>query len=394
MKSFFCPKCGTKLSEGTKFCPKCGTNVQKVLNFDKGRSQFKIKNYNNGDERKFNNVFLKKNKLMYLLLLSLIIIFFIWGHIYYSEENQLSRAIKALGDPNENASKYVTTTNSRVKIDNQSVKGIQNYFQKYPDDLNTMQNYFENGKSYSLYRFTPAGRALLFWKRYKVQVDPVYITVNTDQRGMDITMDGQKIGKVNNNNSNSDNNTSDVNQSSNDDSYSKEFGPYLPGLHKFVGIKEVDGHKVKSVVTSSDTNITMNNGISNSTAQSLLEYAFTDNVEDHDEIFTNGQNNKYYKQLVDMYQGYDKDDNIINYDQRVNVDKVIPISNRRFKVDYQVKYVFKNKIDDDTNQKKIQIFKYTATIIKTNDTNVTNFNGLKIQDLGHARKVSESSEND
>lgn len=393
MKKFFCPKCGTELTEETKFCPKCGANVQNILEL-KDKSQLKIKNRSNRDARKFNNKFLKKKKLIYPFVTFLIIIFFIWGHIYYSKENQLSRAVKALGDPNENASKYITTTNSRVKVDKQSVKGIQNYFQKYPDDLNTMQNHFESGKSYSSYRFTSEGRALLFWKRYKVQVDPVYITVNTDQQGMNITMDGQKLGEVNSSNSDFDNNTSDVNQSNNDGSYSKEFGPYLPGLHKFIGVKEVDGHKVKSIVTSSDTNITMNSGISNSTAQSLLEYAFTDDVDDHDEIFVNGQNNEYYKQLVGMYQGYDKDDNIISYKQSVNVNKVIPVSDKKFKVNYQVKYVFTNKIDDDTNQKRIQIFKYTATIVKTNDTNDISFNGLKIQDLGHAKKVSESSEDD
>lgn len=392
MSNFFCPKCGTKLKNNTRFCPKCGTNVQNVSDNMNNNSSKTTKLNRKYSELK--TALIQKNKLTYLILLFLILIFFIWGHIYYSEDNQLARAIRSIEDPNQNAAKYIFTPNSRVKVNKQSVKGIQNYFQKYPNSLNSMQNCLEEGKDYYSYSFKQDGRVFLFWKRYKIQVDPVYITVNTDQKGMNITMDGQKLGKVTSNDANSDNSTSDVSDVNNsNNSYTREFGPYLPGLHRFVGTKEVNGHKIKSVVTSSDTNITMNNGISNDMAKSLLDSAFTSNVDNNDEIFVNGQNNKYYKQLVDMYNGYRNDKNITESSQTVNVNKVTPVSDREFKVDYQVKYAFINQLDDGT-QKKTQIFKYTATIIKTNDTNASNYNGLKIKSLGHAKKVSESTSDD
>ena len=63
-------------------------------------------------------------------------------------------------------------------------------------------------------------------------------------------------------------------------------------------------------------------------------------------------------------------------------------------MNYQVKFTFDNQNNDgdDSSTKKIQVFKYTGTIVKTNDQNSNN--GLKIKDLGHAKKVSESNEHE
>lgn len=90
-----------------------------------------------------------------------------------------------------------------------------------------------------------------------------------------------------------------------------------------------------------------------------------------------------------MFNGYNDDNDILGYNMVVNVNKVTPVSAKKFKVDYQVKYIFTNRVGDD-KQEKTQVFKYMATIVKTNDTNELRYNGLKIQSLGHAKKVSES----
>ena len=166
---------------------------------------------------------------------------------------------------------------------------------------------------------------------------------------------------------------------------------YLPDRD---AIKNVDGHQLKTTLISSDDTITINNGISNDNAQSLLSGVFQNNVDDEDESFVDGQNNTGYKQLVKMFDGFQDDDGVRSYNAKVNVNSVTPISDKKFKVNYQVKFTFDNQNNDgdDSSTKKIQVFKYTGTIVKTNDQNSNN--GLKIKDLGHAKKVSESNEHE
>ena len=96
-----------------------------------------------------------------------------------------------------------------------------------------------------------------------------------------------------------------------------------------------------------------------------------------------------------MFDGFNDDDGIRSYDEKVNVNSVTPISDKEFKVNYQVKFTFINKSgddDDNSSTKRIQVFKYTGTLVKTNDQN--NSNGFKIKSLGHAKKVSESNESE
>ena len=125
-----------------------------------------------------------------------------------------------------------------------------------------------------------------------------------------------------------------------------------------------------------------------------MSSVFQSNVDDEDESFVDGQNNTGYKQLVKMFDGFQDDDGVRSYDAKVNVNSVTLISDKKFKVNYQVKFTFdnQNNDDDDSSTKKIQVFKYTGTIVKTNDQNDNN--GLKIKDLGYAKKVSESNEHE
>lgn len=430
MKDFFCPNCGKKLKAGTKFCPYCGTNVSNLTQAhpanatqDSAVSQTnqaatpqpkrqpaepKAENETVQHSRaaqddqtslitKWNQHKARNNSIVVIVIL--IVIFLIWGHFYYSESNQMTRALNAIGDPTKNAGKYVTSTSSEVKINNSSVKPIQKYFQKYPGDLDSLKNNFQDGNKWRDYQFVQKGRAWLIWPRYQIQAEPTHITVNTDQKGMNIKMDGQELGTVTSNNATSDSDTSDVNSSNNNgntDAYSRSFGPYLPGLHHFVGTKTTNGHAIRSVINSSDDEITMNNGVSNDTAQSILSNVFQHDVDDQDEDFIGGQNNEGYKQLVKMFDGFQDDDDIESYDAKVNVNNVTPLSDSKFKVNYSVKFTFMNKKGDDTDSgtnKRIQVFKYTGILQKTNDSN-NNYNGFKIQSLGHAKKVSESNEDE
>lgn len=428
MKDFFCPNCGKKLKAGTKFCPYCGTDVSQVANATGSQPEEQVaasekdtaapqtaatvhdsqrsirpqvqRTVSDGGSLLDRWKQHQKRNNSILVLVILVVIFLIWGHFYYSESNQMSRAVTAIGDPAKNAGKYVTSTSSEVKINNKTVKPIQKYFQKYPGDLDSLKSNFQDGSKWHDYQFVQKGRAWLIWPRYKIQANPTHITVNTDQKGMNITMDGQELGTVTSNNATSDSDTSDVNSNNNNSgstaSYSRSFGPYLPGLHRFVGTKTAAGHQIKSVVNSSDDEITMNNGVSNDTAQSILSNVFQRDVDDQDEDFIGGQNNEGYKQLVKMFDGFQDDDDIESYDAKVNVNSVTPLSDSKFRVNYSVKFTFENKKGDDDDfgtNKRIQVFKYSGILKKTNDTN-NSYNGFKIQSLGHAKKVSESNEDE
>ena len=137
MKDFFCPNCGTKLKVGTKFCPNWGHNVENITtslnaqadnakakpevhphqaNTDNEKRSEKSSADLENEAKQTASLFVekwkqnKKRNNSILAVVVLLLIFLIWGHFYYQFDNQMNRATTAIGDPDKNAAKYVTSS--------------------------------------------------------------------------------------------------------------------------------------------------------------------------------------------------------------------------------------------------------------------------------------------
>lgn len=134
-----CPNCGADLKKGAKFCQSCGYKLQSKNISSENKSTTHTSQpipskpiQPQSVKRQNKKPMSKKNKIIYSVIGALAILFicfYAWGSNYYNRDNQISRIITSLKDPNQNAAQYISCDNSEVKITNQSVKPLQKYFQ-------------------------------------------------------------------------------------------------------------------------------------------------------------------------------------------------------------------------------------------------------------------------
>ena len=91
-------------------------------------------------------------------------------------------------------------------------------------------------------------------------------------------------------------------------------------------------------------------------AESLLD----DNFHDpDDDAFVNGSDNKWYGQIKQQNDRWDKDDSMDSYDTEASVESVYPAKSNQSKVNYRVTYTF--EYDDHT---KKEIVEYTGAVLQ------------------------------
>lgn len=85
-----------------------------------------------------------------------------------------------------------------------------------------------------------------------------------------------------------------------------------------------------------------------------------DNYHDpDDDSFVNGSANKWYGQIKQQNDRWDKDDSMDSYDTDVTIESIYPDKGNQSKVNYRVNYTF--EYDDHT---KKQVVEYTGGTLK------------------------------
>lgn len=225
MSGKFCPKCGTERQSDEKFCRNCG---------------YRFKNNDNSNHKTSRSEAhsIKKSPLntkkLVLIGLGVIIValicFFVWGNNYYSQNNQINRIAKSLSNTNDNASTVITTSDPNLKVNSKSVKSLQLYFENNKDILNTVVNKLEHDSSISGMKLVQQGNYWLFFPKYKLDVPAAYATIETNHANSYIYVDGKNVGKAKGGNG----------------SYSKNVGPYFPGIHTFQVKTTVNGRNLQT----------------------------------------------------------------------------------------------------------------------------------------------------
>lgn len=122
--------------------------------------------------------------------------------------------------------KILYCDDSRIAINKKSIDPILQYFKEHPDYLNQAVNSLNNqasnisngnilkSNSQNVFGLLSVGKKFLFFPDYKINLKPGFITVNTSIQDVELYLNNGEIGKSDSN------------------SFSKVFGPYLPGEYK------------------------------------------------------------------------------------------------------------------------------------------------------------------
>lgn len=122
--------------------------------------------------------------------------------------------------------KILYCDDSRIAINKKSIDPLLQYFKEHPDYLNqavsSLNNQASNissgnilkSNSQNVFGLLSVGKKFLFFPDYKIILKPGFITVNASIQDVELYLNEGEIGK------------------SDSDSFSKVFGPYLPGEYK------------------------------------------------------------------------------------------------------------------------------------------------------------------
>lgn len=443
----FCPNCGHPIKLDATFCNNCGYNL---ITKELPKTKTKAAPKKQPTVQKVHQPMKLRTKIL-LSVLGVILVAFIgfyaWGSSYYSKDNQIDRITNGLRNTKTDISQYIIADTSTMKVNDNTVKPLQQYYQDHQTTVTSMAQKLKDGESANDHiSLIQNGRYWLLFPKYQLQVQTFQPQVETNHGDSVITMNGKNVGKL----------------TGSDNKFGKKLGLIFPGKYHFTVKSQVEGRtlsatsttniwanktlsmdiktqtfKVKSVpkgevyindkkvgtldkdgeITFKSYPITRNmelyvlyNGIKseivNDMASSFGDFTdesdeddyYSDDASDQesddvtqengtyvvqpkwkgliskddaksllddnyhdpdDDSFVNGSANKWYGQIKQQNDRWDKDDSMDSYDTDVTIESIYPDKGNQSKVNYRVNYTF--EYDDHT---KKQVVEYTGGTLK------------------------------
>lgn len=197
----FCKHCGAKLSSGQR---------------QRG----------NQPQLKKKQPLTPKQKIIFSLL-SIILVccigFGVWGNAYYSEEKTINRFAKALGDGNADAVQTIARMEgTQLSAEEASaLAGLAEHGTQYLYlDEDHPERIIDQNEFFSITKADK--KALLFFTRYQVEVEPQYVTVYSDAEGIKTTFNTKEFPVADSEN------------------YYTEYGPLAPGAYEARSFYQTD----------------------------------------------------------------------------------------------------------------------------------------------------------
>ncbi|MCM3568999.1 zinc ribbon domain-containing protein [Neobacillus mesonae] len=205
----FCQNCGHKLNPGQKFCPDCGT-VQKEKEGTSAPSPepSRVKEVRQGKPSFFQSKGFK-------IIAGVIVVLAagLFGTYKYMASTMTPEKIEVQfidAVKKQNAAEMKKVLNQKqteLTIDDKAVKDFLAYYKKHPDvfsetiaqlkkdagSLAVNKNYNNKKAPVSLVR---DGKKWLLFDYYAVNVKPYYIKVTTNQSPVEVLINGQSVGKM------------------------------------------------------------------------------------------------------------------------------------------------------------------------------------------------------
>lgn len=251
----FCRNCGGELAQEARFCKHCGfdltsenqarhkdqanRNGSKKELYTKSKTQKILEDPSPNKEKqndiaeKIQSFQLSKSSKIFMTIAGALIVFLLIGLKIGESQTSYEKKIEKLEEAifNSDAKTLVnllTTDHQSMLINENSVSGLIEFYQKYPSEMNNLiQHLKAQGNHYKIdsdsidihdenypINLVKKGRIFIY-DHFKIQVSPVYFDVYTNYEDTEILINGEIIATAT---------TED---------FSKEFGPYLPGTYTF-----------------------------------------------------------------------------------------------------------------------------------------------------------------
>lgn len=230
----FCKNCGASLSEQAQFCKKCGTEV-KNSNLEKTTAS-RI-----SSSKKWS----KKQIWWVSSICAVILLLFAGyktGEALTSKDSLIDRFEEALTERNgKKIADLLSSNHNNLEINEKSIQPFVKYLEANPkaeaDIISLLKNQaqsFEEAKNQNLFGITEGGflslvkdGKTLFYDNYKIHIEPVFLTIGTNYQGTDLIVNGEKI------------------DTSTEQDFTKEYGPYIPGIYEVEAALQSDFVKLE-----------------------------------------------------------------------------------------------------------------------------------------------------
>lgn len=230
----FCKECGHELKEAAQFCNECGTPI---LSNATRKDLHQPNKQETSISKPAKAPMSKKKKSLIISVIAIVILLigaYKIGAMLTSKDRLVNKFQDALVKKDDKAViKLLSSNDKQLKINEDSVKGFMSYLKKNPDEVNgiiknlkeqssfidsiknkkaDLINRYMNSMPEGLINLEKDGK-ILFYDKYKLNIEPLYLSISTNYKNTDIYVDGKKVGRAN---------TAD---------FEKTYGPFVPGLH-------------------------------------------------------------------------------------------------------------------------------------------------------------------
>lgn len=213
----FCSNCGEAVSVDADFCPNCGHQLKTIVR----------------PATKLRKPLSKRQKIGIAAGITAVVLLiggFMFGRYYYSYPQQLSRFAQIFKtQDSEKIAEVVASEDPNYKVSAAKMKKFVSYYQEsnhkadFADFLRDLKNDPGQLEDFSVHR---KGTYLGIFPRYQLVIQPVYLTVMTDQPDMQLSLDDKKLA------------------TSKGSNYQTTWGPLTPGNYKVEG--KLDSEKSTS----------------------------------------------------------------------------------------------------------------------------------------------------
>ncbi|CAK1225812.1 hypothetical protein [Fructobacillus evanidus] len=181
-------------------------------------------NHRNGKKKSSK----KRKWVIFLLAVAAVLIALVsYGYNYYSYANSLDRAATALKTYDKDKYQNITEwSDSHKKMTTADLTPLANYMQDQKMSKSDTEDWIK--KSGKGVRFVRDGQTLLIFPHYTLEMDPVDLTVNTNQSGLSISVNGKVL------------------TDKSDSDYSEMLKHQAPGLYNFTAQGNLNGQNVNT----------------------------------------------------------------------------------------------------------------------------------------------------
>lgn len=173
---------------------------------------------------------MKKRKTIWLFGIIVILVggLITAGNFYYTKDRQISRIVANLKDPKTGMAQYVVASTPDMKVTDDSLKPLQNYFKNHAAAAKKLDSNLRHDRDNGEIQLVEAGRYFLFFSKYKLRVQCYRPQVQTNHANSALFVNGEDYGKMNGDNQN----------------YYQDLGLVFPGRYHILVKSKVNNRKL------------------------------------------------------------------------------------------------------------------------------------------------------